>query len=186
MSDFSEDFRKILHGILNLVSYPAVNPQNLILIRHLSRQRRWILETYMDDPALREIRAVFMGRIANGDDVIKADSGQIIDRLRKMTRQIDPHLAHDFHRSGIHAMFLCPSRIDFILSSPVVSEETFGHLGSAGIPCAEEEDRLHKVSIPNLPRSEKGVNLCQEPRVINRLLNDAVSSKGHRILRGNL
>jgi hypothetical protein len=81
----------------------------------------------------RDKRAVFLGVVAYGDDVVPINAGILIHVVGGMVGNVNLVFFHDGHRSRIESMGLYSCAIDirkFILK---IVEVTMGHLASTGI-----------------------------------------------------
>jgi hypothetical protein len=101
----------------------------------------WVVEAYVDDlAAAEEGGASFVGAGADGDDVVEGDGAEIGGVLGAVVADVYAGFFHDFDGEGVEA-------VGVYAGGPGVEEvglevfgPAFGHLASATVAGAEEED----------------------------------------------
>src|SRR5204863_9788569 len=114
------------------------------LVWALNRCR--ILKAPVDLPgSAGEYRAFFFSGIANGDDVPKLLSNKFSYGLGPMMRDIDSQFTH--HRDGFRAKRcrMSSSRENLKTIAGFMAQQSFRHLASGRVSCAENQNLLFIV-----------------------------------------
>lgn len=104
-------------------------------------EARGIVEGFVDDFGFAgEDGAGFLGVVAHGDYVVELDVAETLDGLGAVLRDIDAGHAHDFDGDAVESVGFGSGGVGFEGIGFEVAGPAFGHLTSAGISRAEEED----------------------------------------------
>ncbi len=87
-------------------------------------------------------RAGFFGVIANGDDIVKMMSVELVKVLGTMIGNIDAQFLHHSDGFGTYDAGFGAGAFDVEIISGVVTEKAFGHLAARGVASAEDEHAL--------------------------------------------
>jgi hypothetical protein len=125
----------------DLVSYPSIVGEGLLISCGTLGKPGRIVEGDMQDGGFgREDGTAFASVTADGDDEVEVNVAQLTYVFGAMSGDIDADFGHDFDGAGVEAVSLDARRVGSETVAPKGARPALGHLASAGVPGAEEED----------------------------------------------